>query len=156
MTCNTTVEKTSNLNSFGACDAFSCELAVCMGNRPRVSTNFTGFLPAELSSKWTSSGELVGGTWQGCRSLLRHPWVSYYCRWASRVCVLLSTLSCRLAWIVRDVSHGAAARKCLGKIKGDHSNLLHPVAMQIYIAHDFKVQETDVSSTNCCIFKIWV
>ena len=62
VTRNATAEKTSNLNSSGVCGAFSCELAVCTGNRPRVSTSFTGFLPGELSSKWTSSGKLVGGT----------------------------------------------------------------------------------------------
>jgi hypothetical protein len=112
MTRSTTTEKTSNLNSSDVCGAFSCELAVCMGNCPRVSINFTGFLLGELSSSWMSSGKLVGGTWQGCRKLHRHPPGSYCCRGAIHVSVRLSALVCRLAWSfvtsVTGLRHGSA------------------------------------------------
>jgi hypothetical protein len=105
-----------------------------------------------LSSSWTSSGKLVGGTWQGCRSLLRLPPGSCCCRGAIQVYVRLSTLVCRHAWSfvtsVRGLPHGRAYVKYKGEI-----TLI--CCGQSLFSPGFQVQETDVySSRNCCSFKI--
>ena len=156
MTRSTTTEKSLHLNSSDVCGAFSCELAVCKWNCPRVSTNFTRFLVGELSSSWTSSGKLVGGTWQGCRRLHRHPPGSYCCRGTIHVSVCLSTLVCRLAWSfltsVTGLRHGSAYVRYKEEIT---LICLRPVAIKYTFSFDIKMQETDVySSTNCCTFKI--